>query len=88
MALRSNDRVLVLEKVDPKADTGLFDPEVFKGKNNLHLVRDEHCYWRFKLERGLPPPPLRDRYTDFNTAMKQANQYFTTKNIRIVEVKD
>lgn len=88
MAMRRGDRVLILEKIDTKGDMGLFDPEVFKGKNNLHLVRDEHCYWRFKLERGLPPPPLRDKYTDFKTALKQAEQYFTLKNIRIVEIQD
>lgn len=87
MELRKNDRILVLEK-NKDSDIGIFDPEVFKGKNNLHLVRDEHCYWRFKYERGLPPPPLRERWTDFNTAFKHAKQYFASKNITIKEVID
>lgn len=88
MEMRKRDRILVLEKMNKDADIGLFDPEVFKGKNNLHLVRDEHCYWSFKYERGLPPPPLRDRWTDFNAALKHAKQYFLAKNINIKEVID
>lgn len=87
MAMRKRDRILVLEK-EHNADIGLFDPEVFKGKNNLHLVRDDHCYWSFKYEKGTVPPALRERWTDFNTAKRTAEQYFKTKHIRIKEVID
>lgn len=93
MALRNNmlssDRTLKLERIDPKKDVGLFDPEVFKGKNNLHVVMDPStCLWSFKYERGLVPPALKDRFTSFNVAKQQAELYFATKNIRIVEVLD
>jgi len=87
--MRSNDRILVLEKIDPKAGNGLFDPDVFTGKNNLHVVMDpQTTMWHFKYERGTIPPPLRFKFTDFNSALKIAEQYFVTKNIRIVEVLD
>jgi hypothetical protein len=89
MAMRSTDRILVLEKIDPKGDTGLIDPKVFKGENNLHAVMDQGtCLWSFKHDRGMVPAPLRNKYTSFKAAREQAEEYFRQKNIRIVEVKD
>lgn len=85
--MQPTDNILVLEKIDPKGDTGLFDPEVFKGKNNLHVVMDPStCLWSFKYERGLVPPALKDRFTSLNFAKQHAEIYFATKNIKIVEV--
>jgi hypothetical protein len=40
MHVRSTDRILVLEKEDPKMSAGILDPAVFEGKNNLHLRQD------------------------------------------------
>jgi hypothetical protein len=90
MALRTNDRVLVLEKIDPKnKDVGLVDPQVFEGKNNLHLVMDPStCMWTFKYERGAVPPNLRATFTSFKRAKDHAEIYLATKNIKIVDVKD
>jgi hypothetical protein len=87
--MRSTDRILVLERVDPKGNIGLVDPGVFEGKNNLHVVMDPNtCLWSFKYERGVVPPALKNKFTDFKTAQQQAESYFTTKNIKIVEVLD
>lgn len=90
MALRSTDRILVLERVN-KADKhiGLIDPKVFTGDNNLHAVMDPStCMWTFKYEHGMVPPQLRSKFTDFNTLKKHAEIYFNTKSIRITGVKD
>lgn len=87
--MKSNDRILILEKIDPKGKTDMIDPQVFEGKNNLHAVMDpSNCMWSLKYEHGLPPEPLRSRFTNFQTAYDTATRYFTTKNIKIVEVQD
>lgn len=90
MAMRKSDRILKLEKYDPKQkDTGLIDPEVFTGGNNLHVIADPGTLlWSFKYEHGHVPPHLRNKFTDFNTAKAHAENYFKTKNIRIKEVLD
>jgi len=90
MALRSTDRILVLEKIDPKdKDVGLVDPQVFTGKNNLHVVMDPTtCMWSFKYEHGAVPPNLRNTFTNFKMAKEHAEIYLMSKKIKIVEVKD
>lgn len=90
MAMRSTDRILKLEKHDPKQkDVGLIDPEVFSGGNNLHVVMDPHTlFWTFKYERGHVPPQLRNKFTEFKVAKNHAESYFKTKNIRIKEIID
>lgn len=88
MALRSNDRILVLERLDKdnKKD-GILDPKVFTGENNLHCYIDQGM-WYFKMERGLIPGPLRQKYTSFRDAKQAAETYFGSKNIRIKDVLD
>lgn len=81
------DNIVVLERIDPKSDLGLLDPQVFKGGNALHVTLEPlTSLWRFKMERGLVPAPLRDKYTSRNEAIKQATQYFATKSVRIKEI--
>jgi len=82
-----HDRILVLEQEDPKKSLGTFDPRVFKGDNNLHVVMDRtNCMWNFKMERGLVPASLRNQFTSFNEAKKHADAYFAVKSIKIKEV--
>lgn len=89
MALRQPDRILVLEKVDPSnKDTGLIDTKVFEGKNNLHCFMLDTGMWTFRYEHGVIPPALRETFTSFKLAKSHAEQYFSTKNIKIVDVKD
>jgi hypothetical protein len=86
--MRSNDRILVLQK-DKDADLGLIDPGIFEGKNNLHVVMDPNTLiWNFKYERGPVPPALRNRYTSFKLAKEAADTYFKTKNVKVVAVRD
>jgi len=90
MALRNTDRILVLERYDPKnKNVGLIDPQVFEGKNNLHLVMDPATLiWTFRYEHGVVPPTLKARFTSFKLAKEHAEIYLKSKNIKIVEVKD
>lgn len=88
MVLRSNDRILVLEKQDKTSkDSGMLDPKLFEGKNNLHCYIDGGL-WYFKMEHGLIPIPLRQKFTSFKTAKETAEAYFKTRNVRIVDVLD
>lgn len=87
--MRKTDRILKLEKFDPKQKTDLIDPKVFTGGNNLHVIEDLSTnLWTFKYEHGHVPPQLRNKFTDFKTAKAHADNYFKTKNIRIVQVID
>lgn len=89
MQKRSTDRILILEKEDPKMSAGILDPAVFEGKNNLHLRQDLVTgLWEFKYERGAVPPPLRNPFTSAKFALIHAENYFKTKKIKIVEVQD
>lgn len=89
MAIRSTDRVLVLRKIDPKGDTGLIDPAVFEGKNNLHILMDEQTsLWGFKYEKGIVPPVLKNKFTKFGLAYAEALKYLKSKNVEVVEVRD
>lgn len=87
--VRSTDRVVVLEKFDPKSDIGLVDPRVFDGKNSLHITMDtSNCLWNMRYEHGTIPPQLRGKFTSFLAAKEHAELYLKTKNIKIVEIKD
>lgn len=90
MQFRKTDRIIILEKEDPKMkDTGILDPGIFEGKNNLHLVLDlVSGLWSFKYERGAVPPHLRTPFTSAKFALQHAEGYFKTKKIKIVEVQD
>ncbi len=81
------DRLLILERIDDKKDLGTFDPQVFKGGNNLRITVDpQTAMWRFRMEKGLVPGPLRGFYTDFKAAYKHGEQYLAAKGIKIKEV--
>lgn len=87
--MRSPDRILVLNKVDPKQGTGMIDPEAFGGNNPLHAKMDpQTTFWYLQYERGVLPEPLKQRYTSFKTLLKYAGEYFEKRNISIKEVKD
>lgn len=90
MELRKTDRILLLEKENPKdKDNGIIDPAVFEGKNNLHAVQDPTTgLWNFKYERGGLPPNLKNKFTSFRAAYIQAESYFKTKKIKITKVID
>lgn len=89
MPIRNIDKIIKLEKEDPKQSAGILDPAVFEGKNNLHLVQDLVTgFWNFKYERGAVPPPLRLTFTSAKFALNHAESYFKTKKIKIVEIQE
>lgn len=90
--IRSTDRVAVLEVMDgekPLSSMGLTDPRLFTGENRLHIVKDtQRNIWAFKYEQGGVPEPLKQKFTDFGRALKHAQDYYKTRNIKIVDVID
>lgn len=89
MVIRSNDRVLILEKVNPNdKDFGLIDPKLLTGDNRIRGVMNEQGLWTFKYDKGMLPAPLKDLFTDFNSLKRHAEAYFANKNLRIKEVID
>lgn len=88
--MRKTERVLVLEKFDPKQkDIGLVDPRVFSGQNELRGVMDLSTgLWTLQYKHGHIPPQLRNKFTSFKFLLQHAEAYFKTKNIKIVKVID
>lgn len=90
--MRSPDRVLVLKTIDdkkPLSSKGLVDIRLFTGENKLHAIMDQQTsLWSFKYDQGIVPVPLKCHFTSFKALKSHADNYFRTRNIEIVEVKD
>lgn len=91
--IRSTDRVLSLSRIDdkaPKSSTGMLDTRLFTGEQKLHIKMDpQTCLWYFQYsQNGLLPEALKGRYTGFRAAMKFAEAYFATRNVKITQVFD
>ena len=91
-SIASSDRILVLKPIEGeniKSSTGLVDNRLFKGGNRVHAVRDENSdLWFVRFDAGLPPEPLRQKFTSFSKLFNFAEQYFKKRNINIVEVEE
>ena len=90
---RSDDRILVLrpkEGMTAQNSLGLTDTRLFKGGNNLHVIRNpETMFWSFKYDVGAVPPTLADQsFTTFQHAFNHARRYFAGRNVEVTEVKD
>lgn len=87
-----SDRVLKLEVIDgkkPRTSTGLVDTRLFNNGGSLHAVMDNQtCLWTFKYDSGTLPPKMKQQFTSFSALKKFADQYFETRNLKIVEVND
>ena len=89
MALRQTDRILTLAKIEPKGSVGLFDPAVFEGKNDLHVVLDTSTLmWSFRYTHGVIPSMLKGNFSSFKAALEHAGAFFANKNIKITGIKD
>lgn len=88
----SPDRTLVLKPMEgkkPLNSLGTADPRLFNGENTVHAVMDpQTTLWSVKYLKGLPPPKLRNKYTSFSKLKNSVEDYFRTRNVEIVDVKD
>lgn len=90
--IKKPDRILVLKAKEGErttSSTGLVDDRLFKGSNQLHAVMDNQTtLWTFKYEKGAVPEPLKQKYTKFSIALKAAEDYFNTRGVAIIEIRD
>lgn len=88
--LAPTDRVFELEVIDdkmPKTSTGMTDTRLFQGGNKLHIYKDEETnFWSFKYDQGIIPPDLRCYFTSPSRAIKHANLYYQSRNLRLKEI--
>ena len=78
-----------MEGRNPRSGTGLIDPGLFTGSNQLHIMRDPFStLWYFKYEKGVLPPPLRSSFTRYEKALEHVKKYFKGRNLQIVEILD
>lgn len=87
---RKTDRVLVLRPIEgkqTKSSTGLTDPRLFTGENSLHIVKDtQNNMWKFRLDAGGLPEPLKQSFTNYEKARKHAEVYYRSRNVQIKEI--
>ena len=89
---RKDNIEVILRPMDdkkPKNASSFIDPDIFTGKNKLHIVRSSrNLNWRFKYERGELPDALKQYFTTFTDAIQYAKNYFGKRNIKIVDIID
>lgn len=87
---KSSDRIVILKVADglkPTNSSGMVDPRLFQGGNSLHIVADtQTMLWYFKLDHGILPVPLQQRFTTFKKALEHAKDYYIKRNIEIEKV--
>lgn len=90
--MKSDDRTLVLVPMQGKTVkdvTGKADPRLFNGENNIHGIYDEMSgMWSLKYEVGGLPEPLKQRFLTFGDAEQAVRQYFSKRNVTVLEVVD
>lgn len=87
--MRSPDRILELEIIDKDKKNPSNAETSVKAGNKIHVVMDDiDCLWRFKYDAGVIPAELKQKFTSFKAALKHAEDYFLTRNIRVTEVRD
>ena len=88
----TSDRVLVLKVMDgkkPLNTLGAADPRLFTGENQIHLLMDKQTsLWTIRYSQGLPPPKLRNKFTTFAKVLQFVTDYFKSRNIEVIEVKN
>lgn len=71
--------------VTAKNSTGLVDPRLFKGGNNLNAFQDSAtCLWFLKYDIGGLPEELKDRrFTHFKDLHDYVKRYFSKRGLDV-----
>jgi len=90
--IRSDDRIIVLkpkEGMDVLNTSGIVDKRLFSGENQLHAIKDpETCFWSLRYDAGTLSEPLKGSWNSFNKLINHVTDYFSRRNIEVIEVKD
>lgn len=89
---RKTDRILKIRPIEGQktlSSTGLVDPRIFTGDNNLHAIQDpRNTLWGLKLEAGGLAEPLKQKFKTFDSLLEFVKVYFRKRNLEITEVID
>lgn len=92
LKMHTLDRVIVLKTMegkDPLTSAGLVDKRLFNGENNLHAIFDIRSgMWYLRYDNGVLPGALDVKYTELGPLLDFTRQYFSKRNVEVVEVKD
>src|SRR4051812_42164246 len=89
--IRKTDIVLSLKPREGGAtnNSGMIDNRLFKGTNKLHAIMDSQTsLWRFKYDQGIVPVVMQQQFTSFYKLLDFAKNYFSNRNVDIVEILD
>ncbi len=85
----STHRMLVLKQKEGekiRSTTGLVDPRLFQGGNNVHVQMQPDGLWRIRYDAGVVPIPLQDKFTSCEKLLKHTRKYFATRGVDVVDV--
>lgn len=89
--MRSDDRVIELNKIDGKhtiGTNGLVDNRLFTGENKLHAAMEPNGLWYVYYDKGFVEPALRVKFTNFPALMKFLVDHYRKRNIQVREILD
>ena len=89
-AEKKSDRIVILKPMDGKkvqSTSGLADPRLFTGENELHIYRDQRL-WKIRYKMGGVAEPLKQSFTTFDQTLAVVKQYFLRRNIEVTGVID
>lgn len=78
-----------IEGVKGKTSSGIVDPRLFNGENELYAIKDpQTCLWHVQYKQGVLPPKLKQRFTSYDLLLTYVTDYYKTRNIEIVKIVD
>lgn len=90
--MKKIDRIFILKPKEGKvaeATSGLTDKRLFTGENKLHAIMDtQTTLWHLKYDQGILPPLFKQQFTGWLMLLKVVKEYYTKRNIDIVEIID
>ncbi|SRR6266550_4276661 len=89
--MHSPERELVIRPIEGQKtlnSVGVVDTRLWKGGNSIRALMSDTGLWYFKQESGLLPDALKVQFTSITKLIKFAKDYFSKRNLEVVEVKD
>lgn len=89
--MNAPEREIVIRPLDGKKtldSAGIVDTRLWKGGNSIRALMGETGLWYFKYESGILPDALKVQFTSINKLIAFAKDYFSKRNLEVVEVKD
>ena len=90
--IKKDRRIISLRPIDgmkPRGSTGMIDPRLFSGDNQLIAVYDiNNGMWYARYTIGATPASLQQRFTQFNDLIEYLRDYYKSRNVEISGIQD